>query len=572
MKLVRSIVSIMVFRFFSSIVFVLVLAAPAVAQRRSPFPTAPLEPSKPAPAPMIRPAPTPGESGPKDPIVPVTDAITVLRYEVEGSTVFTAEELAKVTQPFTGKVTFTQLQQAANAVQQLYTDRRYLTTGAYLPDGQTLTIDGAVVKIQVLEGKLEDIRVTGNQHLRSGYVRSRLGLLTGAPLNHDRLLEAMRLLQQNPLIDRITAELSTGKLPGTNLLEVKVKEANPVSLQLSTDNNRSPSIGTWQRRLQLGHGNLLGFGDGLTLGYSNTQGSNAFDVGYSIPLSPTGTTLSFNFGVTHSNVIENPFTALDIISDSRTYDLTLRQPLFSRAQENRTQELAIGLTAARIETETSLLGEGFKLSDGADPIDGTTRISALRFFQEYLTRDNQQVFSLRSQFNLGLNAFNSTINESGPDSRFFHWQGSTRWLRRLGEDFDLIVQGRIQLADRPLPALEQFAIGGIGSVRGYRQDFRLADSGAALSAELQIPLWRSTDRRNQFHITPFLEAGTLWNQDPFTPPAQNTLASTGLGLLWRSPRWTAKLEYGIPLIAPDVKRKDSLQENGLYFSLRYSPF
>jgi hemolysin activation/secretion protein len=496
--------------------------------------------------------------------------IKVLRYEIVGSTIFSNTELEKVTQSFTGVVTFEQLQQAAQAIQKYYIDRRYLTSGAYIPSGQELNVNGAVVKIQVLEGKLEAIQVTGNKRLKTGYVQSRIGRFTQAPLNYDRLVESVRLLQQNPLLDQVNVELSSGSQPGTNLLEVNIKEAKPLSLNLSTDNNRSPSVGSWQRRVQGTHANLLGLGDGLSVGYGNTNGSNSWDVSYSLPLSPSDTTLSLNLGQTHSNVTEQPFNSLDIISKSRYYEATLRQPLLQSSKANQTQELAIGLTAAKIESETSLLDIPFKLSEGADP-SGKARITALRFFQDYTARNNREVLSLRSQFNFGLNALGSTINLDSADSRFFHWQGQARWLRQLKEDFNVVVQAKAQLADRPLPSLEQFSIGGASTVRGYRQDVRVADSGIFGSIELQAPLWRSQSRRSVLQITPFIDAGAVWSRDPFSTLEKRTLASVGLGLAWRSPRWSARIDWGVPLIAIDGQ-KNSLQENGVYLSVRYSPF
>ena len=553
----------------SSLSLLLLIPLPSIAQE-APRPLERPQPEAPRPLPKVAPPAIAPPEAPKFPELPATlpSQIQVLRYEVIGSTVFSSEELSEITKPFTGKVSFDQLQKAAQAITDYYLKRNYPTTGAYVPSGQELKPDNAIVQIQVLEGKLEDIKVTGNQRLKSGYIQSRLARATQAPLNYDRLVESIRLLQQNPLLDQVTAELSAGKQPGTNLLEIKVKESSPLNLQILTENSRSPSIGSWQRRIQASHGNLLGYGDSLSLGYGNTSGSYSFDVGYSLPISPSNTTLSLNFGLVRSNVIESPFNELDIISKSRYYEVTLRQPLFQSAQVNQTQELAIGLTGSRVESETSLLDIPFKLSEGADP-EGNTRITALRFFQEYLSRNSQQVLSFRSQFNFGLNALGSTINASGPDSRFFSWQGQGRWLRRLGDDFDFIVQTKIQLADRTLPSLEQFSIGGASTVRGYRQDVRTSDNGIYGSAELQIPLWRSRDRTRTFQVTPFIDVGKVWSNDPFTTLNQPLLASTGLGLLWRSNHWTARMDWGIPLVQLEGTKK-SLQESGLHLSVRYS--
>jgi hemolysin activation/secretion protein len=493
--------------------------------------------------------------------------INVLRYEVIGSTVFSSQELTAATQPFTGQVTFNQLQAAQQSIDQLYINRNYLTTGAYIPAGQTLSVDGAVVKIQIVEGRLEDIKVTGNQQLNADYIKARLATATQPPLNNERLLEGLRLLQQDPLLENISAELSAGIQPGTNLLAIKVQERDSFTGEIDTNNNRSTNTGSNQRRVQVAEANLTGLGDNLTLAYGNTDGSSAIDTSYSIPLNPQQTTLTVNVGGTNSQIIAEPFRSLNITTNSRYYEASLRQPLIRRAQRDATQELAVGITVSKLESSSAIDGNPLPLSSGADS-NGRTSVSALRFFQEYVQRDSQSVLSMRSQFNLGVNALGATVNSNAPDSRFISWQGQGRWLKKLAPDTNLVVQGRVQLADRSLLSLEQFAIGGQSTVRGYRQDALLADNGAFVSAELQLPI--SSTVGSVLQIAPFLDVGTVWNKSGANPSG-STLLSTGLGLQWRTDQFTARLDWGIPLInIPD--RRNSWQESGFYFSVRYFPF
>ena len=87
--------------------------------------------------------------------------------------------------------------------------------------------------IQVIEGSVEDIKISGTKRLNQSYVRSRLRLGTSTPLNKEKLLNALKLLQINPLIDSISAELRAGLEPGTNVLEVDVKEAQTWSSQVA---------------------------------------------------------------------------------------------------------------------------------------------------------------------------------------------------------------------------------------------------------------------------------------------------------------------------------------------------
>lgn len=119
-----------------------------------------------------------------------------------------------------------------------------------------------------------------------------------------------------------------------------------------------PSVGSFRRRLQTNEANFLGLGDSLALVYTNTDGSNALDTSYVLPLNPRNGTLSLSFGTTSSDVIEPPFDRIDINSDSRYLELTLRQPLV----QTPTQEFTLGLTGARRESETELLDIPFPLA------------------------------------------------------------------------------------------------------------------------------------------------------------------------------------------------------------------
>ena len=526
--------------------------------------------SLPSPEDLLQPLPsetTPQEAFPGN----ATQTITIKRFEVVGSTVFSPERLAKLLAPFTQKpISVAELFQARSAVTQLYVENGYITSGAYLPP-QNLSV--GVVKIQVVEGRLEEIQVTGVRRLKPSYVRSRIAVGASQPLNQKRILESLQLLQLNPLIQNLSAELSAGSRPGANVLELQVTEAKSFNTQTVLDNGRVPSVGSFRRRLQLNEANLLGQGDGLSLGYTNTDGSNALDASYLLPLNPRNGTLSLSYGTASSDIIERSFDELDIESASRYYELTLRLPLVQTPR----QEFALGLTASRRESNISSLLDTFgvapsELSPGADE-EGRTRISAVQFFQEWTSRNSREVIAARSQFSLGIGALDATINSDPPDSRFFAWQGQAQWVRLLAPDTLLLIRSNVQLADRALVPIEQFSLGGLESVRGYRQDLLLSDNGAFGSAEVRLPILRVSQLDTVLQLTPFVDVGTTWNSSGRSAPNPNTLASVGLGLrLSQSDRFTARLDWGIPLIDVNDSTKRTWQENGLYFSIIYNPF
>jgi hemolysin activation/secretion protein len=536
---------------------------------QTPFPAPPPSPAPQPPEKLPPPdqllTPSPGTpSRQEEAPAGVPTKIVVKSFVVEGSTVFSKEEIDKVLKEFLEKkeLSFAELLQARSAITKLYVDKGYITSGAIIPPQP---LSGGVVKIQVVEGGLEGINVTGLRRLNSGYVRSRLALATKKPLNVPRLLDALRVLQLDPLIQNLNAELSAGSRSGSNVLDVTVKEADTFSGQITLDNGRSPSVGSFRRRAQISQANLLGIGDGLVVGYTNTDGSNGVDASYTLPINARNGTVNFSYGTTSSNVIERPFSRLDIISDSRYYEITFRQPLVQTPSE----EFALGLIASRRESETSLLNRPFPLAQGADD-QGRTRISSLRFFQEWTKRSSDQVLAARSQFNVGLGILDATINNDAPDSRFFSWRGQAQWVRRLAPDTLFLIRGDMQLADRDLVPTEQFGLGGLGSVRGYRQDFLLTDNGLLLSAEVRVPLYKSS--QTLLSLIPFIDFGTVWNSGDKENPPKTTLTGVGLGLqLSLGDTLTARVDWGIPLVSVDTSER-TWQENGIYFTITANPF
>ncbi|MBW4672746.1 MAG: ShlB/FhaC/HecB family hemolysin secretion/activation protein [Desmonostoc geniculatum HA4340-LM1] len=513
--------------------------------------------------------PTPEEA------LDIPGSIIVQKFEFVGNSAFNQEELNSTIANFTGQpITFAELLKAANQITELYVQKGYITSGAYIPSQE---FRSGIIKIQVVEGSLEDIQVNVIKgRLNSDYVRSRIAIATTKPLNINRLKEALQLLQLNPLIESLDAELTAGTRPGVNSLAVRVKGARTFNTQLSINNNRNPSVGSFERGIALSEASLLGIGDRLSFAYKNTDGSNSFEGGYTLPVNPRNGTIGFNYRITDNKIIEPPFNDLDIDVNSREFELSFRQPVLQRATPEVSQELTLSLNAARRESNSSIQGVDFPLFAGADA-QGETRVSELSFAQEWLHRSRQEVLAARSEFNLGIGAFDATINNSEPDSRYFLWRGQMIYLRLLSQPKEqtaaptLLLRSNVQLAGSSLLSIEQFSVGGQGTVRGYRQDVLLSDNGIFASAELRLPIARFPELRGTLQVAPFIDFGTVWNTGRENPDP-NTLLGSGLGLLWQmGDRFTARLDWGVPLINIDNSKR-TWQENGVYFQMEYKAF
>ncbi|MGB0564453.1 MAG: ShlB/FhaC/HecB family hemolysin secretion/activation protein [Spirulinaceae cyanobacterium] len=550
----------------------------------------PLEPQPPLPPPAVvpQPSPVPPVLDPPEiveptPQAPVTDRACIQGIQVVGSTVFSGAELAAVVdaviEPTTAtacslptgqggvQVTFEQLVAARAALTAFYVSQGYITSGAFIPEQ---AIADNVITLQIIEGRLEAIEVTGTKRFRTSYIRDRLALAGAAPLNQDQLIAGLQLLQQDPLIETINAELAAGLEPSSSLLNVQIVEADPWQSNLGIDNARSSNVGTVRQQGQVSYANLWGYGDRLSLGLSTTQGSDTLDLSYGILVNARNGQLTLSYSHGDSRVIRDPFEILNIESDSDTYELAFRQPLYQTPSE----EFALGLTLSRYESSVTLnpLDSGeLPLPTRGSDADGKTQITALRFSQDWLKRSEQEVWAARSQFNLGVDLFGTTQNATAPDGQFLSWQGQGQWVRRLGQDLLLIVRGNVQWSDRPLPSVEQIGIGGVQTVRGYPQNLLTTDGGALASVEVRLPIWRVAGIDGLLQLVPFADFGWGWNVDE-ADPATNVLSSLGLGLLWQDRTgWSARLDWGFPL-TDFTATGESAQEDGLHFSINWSPF
>jgi len=530
---------------------------------RFPQPTPSPEPLRPDDSPPL----TPPEPTPSRPTNSNVETIQIEKINVTGSTIFEPQDFNPIVQPLEGEaVTLQQLQQAADAITQLYLNRGYITSRAILVD-QVIT-DG-VVEIFVLEGSLEEIKIEGIDRLKPTYIRNRIQLGVSTPLNTARLEDKLRLLRANPLFESVDASLRAGSQPGKSNLIIRVVEANPFESSFTVDNYSPPSVGSERLGVNGRYRNLTGYGDALTASssYSTTGGSNVINMGYRLPLNPKNGTLQVQASIDRNQVTAEGLADLDIRGESEQYEISFRQPLIRTSRER----FALSLAFSVRESQTFFFNEPFPLSPGANA-DGITRTSVIQFGQDYLRRDSGGAWSVRSLFSLGTGWLDATVNpDPVPDGRFLSWLGQIQRVQIFSDGHFLIMGADIQLTPNTLLPSQQFVIGGAQSVRGYRQNARIGDNGVRLFLEDRITLEENASGASTFQIAPFFNAGWVWNnpdnQNPL--PQEQFLASLGMGILWQPlPGLDLRLDYGLPLVELEDQGENA-QDEGFHFSVRY---
>lgn len=534
---------------------------PPTVPGRDPQAPALVQPTRPAPQLQAPAAAPPGVSSG---LTGAGSRIRLQQVRVTGSTVFSQQELAEVAAPYVGRdVSAEDLAALRQALTLKYIQAGYINSGALLPDQQVA--DG-VVEFRIVEGGLSGITVSGNKRLRDAYVADRLALAGSAPLNVNRLQDRLQTLLQGPFIEIINAELTPGDRPGEARLSARIQEGKGSQVSATLDNDFSPSLGPARAGLRGqvyspgGRGDIFGWELAAASGYRKISAS------YAVPLTATDLMLEVFADTSRAEVVETPLNALDIQSRSSTLGLRISYPVLHTAREQFT--LSAGLDVRQSTSE--LLGTGFAFSPGVQA-DGKSKVSVLRFVQDYVGRDSGQVTAVRSTFSLGTGAFGATdLGNNVPNGKFLAWLGQFQHARRLGtSDNQLVFRFDAQLTNKPLLPMEQFAVGGARTVRGFRANQLVRDQGFAASAELRMPVMRNADGGTTLQLAPFVDIGGAWyKRRPSEDPQR--LSSAGVALRFDPhPGLHAELAWAKTFSGRNVVNpSSSLQDRGWHLSLR----
>lgn len=550
-----------------SAVCIVLLCGPMLAQAvevpldrpsERPLPLPEQEPEQPAPVLDLPPL----DLGPEaQPALPAT-RVRINDFRFVGNTAIASGELDAVVVAYRGRdLSNDDIEAIRVALTRYYIERGFINSGAILPDQE---IKAGVITFQIIEGRLSRIDVSGSRRLPESYIRERVALDAGPPVNVYAIRDRLYLLQQDPRIRRLDAALLPGTRPGEAILRIDLDEAPSQRAWLAVNNYRPPSVGAERAEVELLDYNLLGFGDTFGLRGGLTEGSHDLDLSYAIPLNARDTALQLRYAKSESVVVESPFDVLDVESRSQTIGLGLWHYPHKTPQE----EVGLGLMFEQRQSRSYLLSEPFAFSPGT-PANGRVRLSAVRFAQSWLTHNPQRVFAMRSTFSVGVDAFDPTLDPAGePDARYLAWLGQLQWVERLFARRDeLVTRVDTQITDDPLLSLEQFSVGGAHSVRGYRENQLVGDNGLFASVEYRVAVWSDTSRGHRVQLAGFFDWGRSWNRERPTPEP-DVLASVGAGLRATYYPWLDFEFYYGSRLKRVAELDEDLQDRGIHFQLR----
>jgi len=477
----------------------------------------------------------------------VTTAL-VKQVNFEGNTVFTDAQLMGVIGSSLAATAdgLDGLRKLAAQVEAHYRENGYPNAKVIIPEQE---VKAGAVTFQVVEPKLGEVTVTGNQRYSEGVLRKAFRGIDHNGVLRVRALERKLLIVSDYPGLTAKASLQAGKAAGTTDVVINVEEA-PKLTTASTEFNTFGSRQASKERFvqKVAWRNLSGRGDELSLGVVAAPNPGDLLYGqlhYTTPFGTNGTKIHLS-GAGGNFEVGQEFAILGIKGTGRSWGASVSHPVLKRA--DRTVSVEFGLESNDAELE--LLGARSSydkvrsLKAGVSVEDRDARTKTRNVGSVYLHRGLGDA--------LGGMPDNAPLSSRrGADGRFTKLVLDYAHVKQVDDRTFVVAQVSGQLTDSPLVAGEQFDVGGANSVRGYPQSELLGDSGLRISLELRrtSSLRSMPDWVQDLQVVAFLDHGRISNKNPVPgQPGEESLTGIGLGLraeLTHDVSVRADLGYGL---------------------------
>ncbi|MEM0952194.1 MAG: ShlB/FhaC/HecB family hemolysin secretion/activation protein [Cyanobacteria bacterium P01_H01_bin.74] len=435
--------------------------------------------------------------------------------KVSGVTLIPQKEIDAVIDSYKNKqLTAEDLTLLVGKINSLYREKGYLTSLAFIPPQD---LEKGTILVKVLEGMIGDMTVSGNKYTKSHVIARRIRQNPGEPLNLPSLEKDLAVLNRTEPY-RIKARLAAGDRTGESTVNFDIEEQQPFQLSATFDNAGRPGIGTYRTGIEFLDRNVTGRNDQFFANYIVAAGQQITSASYNVPINKYGTTIGGSFGF---NYVDVDLESIGIDSGAEVsgnlfdYGLLISQPL--GWERNWSTDLGFNIRQA-----SSFFDDGF-IDEKTD-----TDVRSLTLGINYDKFDTLGRSFVRSSATFAPNWLGATDD-------FVKFENFATRVFALPKNNVLTLRAYTQLTSNGLPAIEQFQLGGINSVRGYSQGVLIGDRGYNVSAEWKWPVpflskaspWVSQRMQGVF----FADYGQIFLDDDnrnFISGVSNTAENTSL--------------------------------------------
>jgi len=410
--------------------------------------------------------------------------------------------------------------------------------------------DGILI-VQLLFSCVSEVCYIGQKWFPTYLFESRIPIESGEEVNQEKMLNDISFMNRNPF-RRTEMIYSPGKEKGTTDVEILTKDRLPLRVWFRADSTglkpsdtiRLIAGGTW--------GNMFNVGDVLTYQYSTSPDFHQFQSHLLMYTSylPWQDILYIygTYGTSHPDI-------RNFKSDGEYGQASCRYQIpFKPYYTTFTHKVELGSDFKYLNS--NLFFSGVETASSARQ----ESVYITQIIANYSLRAIWENHQLTSKFEIvaspakGLfpNQEDSKYSSlrPGAKARYAYFKGSFGYRYLLPWDFSLSLLLRGQGATDPLLSSEQFALGGIDTVRGYVQTAFLADNAFVSNLAFYFPtftLFRRFEDKSTFYL--FYDVAYGSNYQPISDAVSDQyMSGVGGGYIFEVlPYLSCKTDYGFKL-------------------------
>ncbi|MFV0923896.1 ShlB/FhaC/HecB family hemolysin secretion/activation protein [Pseudomonas palmensis] len=426
----------------------------------------------------------PGRAAPQVPASTPEDTrcFTIRHIVLEGAEHLGEREQRRLLEPYEGQcLGVGQLNALLKVVTDHYLNRGYITTRAYLPQQD---LSSGTLQITVVEGRLDG--------LDSSSLASPRELAMAFPGTTGEVLN-LRELEQ--LVDQLTRlpsrqaqlELVPGDEVGSSRVQLQGQRDMPWRVSATRNNDGDRSSGEQQMGLGLDWDSPLGLADQFSLRANQDavsdhwRHSDSQYLNYSVPWGWWTFTYSYNQSYYRTRDDSSGFP-FKLDGDSQMHQLRVERVIHRDALS----KTAVNLGISHLRTNNYLDDSLIDVS--------STRLSESQLGVNHGRRIGTAFLNLDAGWQQGIGAFDAQgagdPHGTEPVARYNKYSLTLSYLQPFtlwGEAFSFDSLATGQRSEDPLYSPQRISVGGLNSVRGFKQQTLTGNSGGYWRNQLR---WR----------------------------------------------------------------------------------
>lgn len=482
----------------------------------------------------------------------------IRNIEFEGNNSISSSELKILTAPFIGeKKSIKEILEIRDIVIKEYEKKGYSFISVGIP--KEVNLDGTV-SFYVFENKINTITIKGNKFYSDKQIRQSLPeLKEGTSPNFKILSRQLFLANDNPnrniILDFKANNEIENKQKNVDVI-INVEDKKIIQTGITIDNSGNKETGDYRTKFFIYDSSLNDRGDMLALSYTTSSDSNKVSqtgLYYQLPLIKNGDKI--DFFMSKSNV--NSGRIFDMFNVSGQGDnMGIHYSHYLYRSLSTKETLDFGIEKHQYKNTIDYLGMNLGVDVDASPYSITYSYSKQLQPINY-SFDMSFIQNMPGGYKNNDTIYNQ--NRLGAKANFSIFKINSNYQITNKKGWTLNLIGEAQYSNDALIAGEQFKLGGMNSVRGYKESEFSGDSGIRFTTEIYSPI-----RNNQRYLF-FIDQARYWrNNAQVGEKSAANLCSIGIGWRQTSKKIVNKIDLGFPLIKSDQNIKINVSSTYLF--------